>query len=271
MTEGGVYADSEFGRLRRAVVGHSENYYRLDLRETLRSEMGALREALRGAGVEVLDPTPLVNAPHICDQLTPRDLGVVIGDRLFVCQMREVRRRMEWRSLEPFLRAAGPAVVFLEDEAFIEGGDVLVHGRDVYVGLGERTTEAGIASLGKHIDGDYSVIPVRIDDMHLDLVLNIVGRRVALVNVPRVKKLPPSIVDSFDIVPVSEHDYQLMGVNALGIGDDRVLVARGCDDLARALGRRGLDVLPIPYTAVPQKGGGIRCSVLPLVRERACA
>ncbi|MCB2199466.1 hypothetical protein KQI63_08680 [bacterium] len=81
--------------------------------------------------------------------------------------------------------------ILLDDEASIEGGDVLVpDGENVIVGLGERTNDAGAEHLARYLFANTDVqrvikvtYPKRHEFMHLDTLLTFVDRQ-QLVTMP---------------------------------------------------------------------------------------
>src|SRR5262249_57849689 len=82
-------------------------------------------------------------------------------------------------ALDPFRRLAR-----LPPDKFLEGGDVLRVGRTLFVGLSDRTGEAGVRAL----DGllrplGYSVVPVRVTGcLHLKSAACAVDEETVLVN-----------------------------------------------------------------------------------------
>lgn len=104
--------------------------------------------ALRDAGLDVLELP--------ADEATPRcvyvgDIAVVCNGTALLCRPRSHVRRGEVPYMKSILqRDLGINVLEIADPAAtIEGGDVLFTGREFFVGLSERTNEAGALALAK--------------------------------------------------------------------------------------------------------------------------
>lgn len=141
-------------------------------------------------GIRVVEIAPASDLPL---QFNVRDAAVVIGSQLVLSRMVRVVR-----SREPDLLAAAlgvqPALALPVGR--LEGGDVMVTPSEVFVGLGERTDEAGYTSLSGLLAGDRTVTPIRLTDstLHLDVALNLLGLGLGVIHRPSILgDLPPSL------------------------------------------------------------------------------
>lgn len=117
--------------------------------------------------------TPLPEAPY---QVFTRD--VVIGglDRAILARPREPIRRQEVAAARRALERA--SIPFVESVGgFLEGGDVVVQGSEVFVGVGDRTERGAATWLGEWCAGRYElhVLEMKPGFLHLDMVFNVLG------------------------------------------------------------------------------------------------
>jgi N-dimethylarginine dimethylaminohydrolase len=213
-------------------------------------------------------------------QLFSRDAMIVIGEHVIdgslrlACRQRErfglraviqqmVQRGARWSSV-PF---GSPACV---DGPFLEGGDTLLNGREVYVGMsGCASDMAGIDWLQGLLGERYRVVPVAMKSnvLHLDCCLSLVKPGL-LIWCPEkfVDGLPVSLRD-WDKIAVSIDEANLLATNALVLEPGHAIVDA---DNARVIGelrRRKVEVIPIPFEAPISTGGGLRCAHHPLLRD----
>ena len=68
-------------------------------------------------------------------------------------------------------------IINVPSDIYLEGGDIVVDNKLVYVGISERATMDGVSFLRKVLGNDYSVIPLKLKPkfLHLDVVLVIYG------------------------------------------------------------------------------------------------
>ncbi|CAM9555610.1 unnamed protein product [Discosporangium mesarthrocarpum] len=85
-------------------------------------------------------------------------------------ETKAVREALESRRTLGCVRRAE----FEDPEAFCDGGDVLFTGRHMFVGLSERTNEAGVAALRKAFGPSLPVLPVQISGaLHLKSLVTV--------------------------------------------------------------------------------------------------
>jgi N-dimethylarginine dimethylaminohydrolase len=254
-------------------------------------QVDALAERVAREGVTVYRPERLRGTERTFlapngegAQLFPRDALIVVGDHVIEASLRLLCRQRERYGLRPHIQrlaAAGarwssvplgsPACV---DGPFLEGGDTLLNGHEVYVGMsGCASDMAGIDWLQALLGARYRVIPValRSDVLHLDCALGLVKPGL-LVWCPEklIDGLPRSLRD-WEAITVSRDESNRLATNGLILEAGRMIVDA---DNARVIGelrRRKVDVIPLPFDGPIRVGGGLRCAHHPLWRESALA
>lgn len=218
-------------------------------------------------------------------QLFPRDGMIVVADHVIDASLRLRCRQRERFGLRSIIQnlvtqrgarwssvpLGSPAAV---DGPFLEGGDVLLNGREIYVGMsGCASDMAGIDWLQALLGSGYRVIPValRSNVLHLDCALALIKRGL-LVWCPHklIDGLPMSLRD-WDKIEVSVEEATLLATNALVLEEGRVIVDADNRRVIGELKKRSIDVIPLAFDGPISTGGGLRCAHHPLLRESAPA
>lgn len=216
--------------------------------------------------VEIIPPVPGLPYQH-----ATRDLGVVINDIIVLSDPREKLRRIEARVAEPILQKYGLRIERLTPElGFVEGGDIVVDGRYLWVGLGARTDMRGAEFL-YHTFKNHEVIPLRFSPIytHLDTIFGVLGNGCALVHEPafeevslrRIREVYPTIIS------LSDTEQLNAGANVLCLGSDRVISIAENPSVNKQMVQLGFEVVTVPYSEVIKSGGSVRCDTFPVKRE----
>jgi dimethylargininase len=105
--------------------------------------------ALKEFGWETVEVPPADDCP---DAVFVEDTVVMYGDLAVLTRPGAEARRPETAATAETLTGLGYRVERIEAPATIDGGDVLKHGRVVWVGLGGRTNAEGAAALAAHLE-----------------------------------------------------------------------------------------------------------------------
>ena len=245
----GFGARHEWGKLREVVVGDAP--------------LGAL---LAREGVAVR-PVPSL--------LLPRDCMIVAGAHLIEGSLRRPERQAERFSLRAHAqemalrrRARWSAVPLGSpngaDGPYLEGGDVLLNGGEVYVGMSGRGSDmAGIDWLEALLGASPRVIPVamRSDVAHLQDVLALV-RPGLLICCPEklIDGLPMSL-RSWDAITISREEATTGAAQLVVLDEGRAVATTAHARVIGELRARRMDVMAIPFDA------GLRAAHLALWRE----
>ncbi|MFL8936801.1 dimethylarginine dimethylaminohydrolase family protein [Rossellomorea oryzaecorticis] len=201
------------------------------------------------------------------EQVFTRDIGFTVGRTLFISDMKMPVRQGEEIELRNWLSARGMSYIDLvEDET--EGGDVLVHGNTVYIGLSDRTTFEAVERIQSYLP-DYNVIPLPIheDILHLDCIFNIISDNEALIYREGLRGDDITRLSSqFDLIDVCREEQFTMGVNVLSIGNKKVISLPINKGVNKELRDRGFEVIEVEFDEIIKSGGSFRCCTLPLLR-----
>jgi N-dimethylarginine dimethylaminohydrolase len=241
--------------------------------EGLSNDISTFERALLKYGVEVFRPH---NIPEQ-DQIFSRDIGFVIGDTFVKANMKKENRRPEIKGITHLLEQM-EKVVHPPADATVEGGDVIVHNKYLFVGLGDRTNQAGVDFLKAQFGHQWEVIAfdMTVTDnpmtniLHLDCAFQPVGEKYAIIYEDGFQKRPDIIYDLFgaeNLIRVSGQEMYDMFPNIFSISPEVVVVDAAFTRLIGEFEKRGIQVEQVNYREVSKLGGLLRCSTLPLRRS----
>jgi N-dimethylarginine dimethylaminohydrolase len=154
--------------------------------------------------------------------------------------------------------------------AYLEGGDVFVLGKDIYVGVtGNASSPAGIQCLQAILGPEYQVHVVQLSKkfLHLDCVLATPRPGLAIVCREGFVEGLPRFLTGWHLIEVSAVEAETkLATNVLVLDEETTIVATETPSVARALTEAGQRVITTPFSAVFLFGGAFRCWHHPLIR-----
>ena len=219
-----------------------------------RTQHAAYEEALRVVGCTVERvPTP----PDLPDAVFIEDTALVFDEIAVITRPGAESRRAELPPVAEAL-AAHRKLVRMEPPATLDGGDVLVVDRHVFVGSSSRTNEAGVEQLRTILcPFGYAVeaVPV-LGCLHLKSAVTAIGGRTLLINRAWTRA---DAFRAYDLVDV--HPFEPAGANALRVGDQLIYPAE-FPRTAERLDRRDLKLHTVPASELAKAEGGVTCCSL---------
>jgi dimethylargininase len=221
-----------------------------------RAQHRAYEDLLRSLGCEV---RRLLAEPDRPDAVFVEDTAVVLDELAVITRPGAASRREEVRSVADTLALYRPLVA-LEDPATLDGGDVLVIGRSVFVGLSTRTNEEGVRQLAKALaPHGYEVRPLTVRScLHLKTAATRLGPGTVLLNPEWVDE---RAFDAFERIEVDPGEA--WAANALAVGGS-VVYAAAFPRTRERLARRGLDVREVDVSELAKAEGAVTCCSLVL-------
>ena len=280
-------SDSEYGLLRDVLLCPPDNFrwlatsvisrgtlagdrvYDPELAASQHREMVMAYEAA-GVRVHFLEPDR-----HLPYQVFARDSSVATPLGGIVTQPAQPWRRGEYAPVIRFYQEAGVPIHRMITAGSLEGGDVIiVEPGTLLIGNGEeRTQQAAAGQLGDWFQGlgwEVRIEPIPSHFVHIDVLVSILAPKLAAVCVEAASTgLVRWLRDrDFEILDVSVEDAFGLGVNAISLGDDRVISTQRSTRLNEQLRALGLTVHDPDLEMFTLGGGGAHCLAQPLRRER---
>jgi dimethylargininase len=147
----------------------------------------------------------------------------------------------------------------------VDGGDVLVVGRSVFVGLSTRTSAEGVAQLARILEPlGYAVQPLAVSScLHLKSAVTAPAPGTVLLNPDWVDARAFRAFERIDVDPAEP-----LGANALDAGGT-VLYAAAFPRTRERLERRGLAVRCTDLSELAKAEGAVTCCSLVIGTARA--
>jgi N-dimethylarginine dimethylaminohydrolase len=245
----------------------------------MQKEHDALVAALAREGAEVVT---VDGSPTDPKAMFTRDNGVIVPGGAIICRMGPVGarpgtgRRGEEAYVSRVIAGLGmPILRTIHGSGLFEGGSfALLNSTTAVAGLSFRQNEEAT----RQIEEVLAVLGIRLvrvplagHALHLDGQLVMVDEGLTLLNIQRTPYWFLDTLKEFKIRWVEVHHADNPRVlNCLAVRPGKVLLAiNNGDATAERLVDHGVEVVPLEYGECQKNGGGIHCSTLPLVRDRA--
>ncbi|RMH71203.1 MAG: hypothetical protein D6675_07280 [Gemmatimonadetes bacterium] len=198
-----------------------------------------------------------------------RDPAVTIGNTFVVGRLAKEQRTYETNGMIRTARGKKMVVLLDDAEAIIEGGDVIFIGdKKLAVGLGQRTTPAGLQRLQETFP-DYEFIGVVHQELHLDVLFTVLGEKTCLLDVTR---LPESFIErlkdeGYQMVIAEPSEQVTLGCNVVCLDNNKVIAVAENPITNQRLRDAGIEVIEVSMPNIIKNGGGPRCMTCPTFRE----
>jgi dimethylargininase len=208
--------------------------------------------------------TSLPCEPALPDSVFVEDTAIVLDQLAVITRPGAPSRRPETASVAAALAPWRP-LLHLGPQGTLDGGDVLVLGRRVFVGRSLRSDEAGHGQLRELLaPRGYTVVPVALRGcLHLKSAVTEVSPDRLLVNPEWVDRSAFAGLGIIEVDPAEPH-----AANALRIGETVVFPAAFERTRGRLAGA-GIGVVTVDVSELARAEGAVTCCSL--VFEAACA
>jgi dimethylargininase len=237
-------ADCELTHLEREPLDVAGAMAEHDAYETALAQLGA---AVRR----------LPSTPQLPDSVFVEDTAVVLDEVAVITRPGAASRRPETSSVEAVLAGHRP-LVHVRAPGTLDGGDVLVAGRHIYVGLSSRTSRDAMTQLADSLAVfGYEVIPVEFRGcLHLKSAVTRVADDLMLLNPDGVAADVFGGHRAVEVDPSEPH-----AANALALGGAVIHPRHHARTRAR-LEAAGLSVMPLGLEELAKAEAGVTCCSL---------
>jgi dimethylargininase len=217
-----------------------------------RRQHDAYVQALRRCGLEV-EVLPAVE--EFPDSTFVEDPAVPFEKVAVLCRPGASSRRGEVAAIEPALSAHFNHVATIAEPGQLDGGDVMVVERDVFVGLSGRTDEAGVAQLAAILTPHgYTVTGVRVEgSLHLKSDAAYLGNDDLVITGPLCDDPSFARYHRIELPEVESYAANCVRIN------DHVVLPDGFPKARGLLEARGYGVIVVDVSEFQKMDGGLSC------------
>jgi len=210
--------------------------------------------ALQRLGCEV---QVLPAEPDLPDSVFVEDTAIVLDELAVITRPGAASRRPETATIHATLAPYRP-IETIESPGTLDGGDVLVIGKDLFVGLSSRSNAAAITQLDRLLaPHGYSVTGVELSDcLHLKSAVSLVAPALLLINPAWVD---PDLFARWGQIEVDPREP--FAANAVSVGG-ALIYPLGFEGTQARLDRAGLEVVTVDTTELQKAEGGVTCCSL---------
>ncbi len=251
------------------------------LTKRLNEEQNDLITIFKKYNIEIIRPEivqPSIDEEIGLGQMYVRDPAFVIGNSVFLGNLFSPERRKEIRGFADFIEKTNPKNIYKLDStnkinnAFIEGGDVIIDYPYVFVGLSNIATNLeGIKWLQSKLGSTYKVIPLEFNDksiLHLDCIMTIIGEKKGIIHKNALKLPLPYPLNEYDFIEVDSKTRSELGTNVFVINPTTIVVQERHKKLQTDLINKGYKIEIIKFNMHSDLGGAFRCVTFPIRRTQ---
>lgn len=222
--------------------------------ETARAQHSAYTHALERLGCRIIQ---LPSDPHFPDSVFVEDTAVILPEAALITRPGAASRRGEVEGIAEALRPYRD-LIHIQEPATVDGGDVLVIGREIYVGMSTRTRPEAIAQMQETLsDFGYRITGVQLHDcLHLKSAVTVLAPGTVLLNPQWVDT---KAFESYERVEVSPAEP--FGANILMIAECGIYPTAFPETQAR-LEKRGVKMITVDVSEIAKAEGAVTCCSL---------
>jgi len=219
-----------------------------------RAEHSAYEAKLRELGCQV---TRLPTTDDLPDSVFIEDTAIVLDELAVITRPGAESRRPETSVVAEAVRSYRPVAAILEPGT-LDGGDVMLAGRQLFVGVGYRSNQAAVKQLRALVGSQgYTVESVVFEGcLHLKSAATVVADDLVLINPRWVDPQRFQPLKTIDIDPSEPY-----AANVLRVGDALVYSAEHVRTRKR-LEAAGLTVHTVPAGELAKAEGAVTCCSL---------
>jgi dimethylargininase len=215
---------------------------------------------LRECGVRVIELKGLGDFP---DSVFTQDPALLGTSRSVVGRFGEESRRGEEDALVKELARLEVKVGEIHrvlPPGTLEGGDIVVTDRGIFVGESRRSNSDGLNQLATFLRG-CKVVPIRTHMLHLLCGCSYLANRTMVICPDLVK---PEVFGDFRFVEIPEKEAY--ATDALYVGYGRVVIPKGCPTASKKLKEAGFEPVEVEMSEFYKGDGGVTCLSSPIYK-----
>ena len=222
--------------------------------EVARAQHHEYVNVLKALGCKVIELPAEADLP---DSVFVEDTAFILPEAAVITRPGADSRKPETESI---IRALSPHVKLfhVREPATVDGGDVLLLGKNIYIGLSSRSNQEAIAQLNALLREDgYTVTGVRMHDcLHLKSAVTRVDDKTLLINKGWVDM---HHFENFDLIEVDPAEP--FAANCLPIGDS-IIFPTSFPKTRAKLEENGHKVVTVDISELAKAEGAVTCCSL---------
>jgi len=255
------------------------------IEESLVNELNQFLKVFKKYNVEVLRPDNIKNL----NQVFSRDIAFVIDDKIIIPNIINERKE-EIDGVKSIIeKIDSKNIVILSEESSIEGGDIIVHDEDIFIGYSNnedfdkyqvaRTNEKAVLDIKdlfpkKNIfafELKKSDIDPKENALHLDCCFQPIGKGMAILYEGGFKnKSDITLLESYfgtnNLIRITKEEMYNMNSNVFSISENVIVSEKNFYRLNSILRESGFYIEEINFSEIAKMEGLLRCATLPLIR-----
>ncbi|MBX7172793.1 MAG: hypothetical protein K1X72_17620 [Pyrinomonadaceae bacterium] len=210
--------------------------------------------ALKSIGCEVVS---LPEMPDLPDSVFVEDTAVILDEAAIITNPGAASRRPEIDSIAEVLQKYRK-LIYINSPATVDGGDVLVVGKKIFVGLSSRSNIEAVAQMQNSLESyGYQVSGVEVTGcLHLKSAVTNVAENTLLINPNWVDK---NLFAGMDFIEIDESEP--FAANSLLVGE-KVIYPTGFPKTQKILEEKGIDLVLVDADELAKAEGAVTCCSL---------
>lgn len=222
--------------------------------EIARKQHQQYENALKSIGCEVIS---LPELPGLPDSVFVEDTAVILDEAAIITNPGAVSRRPETDSVAEVLQKYRQ-LIYIKPPATVDGGDVLVVGKKIYVGLSSRSNIEAVNQMQESLENfGYQVVGVEVTGcLHLKSAVTVVSTDTLLINPNWVDK---NLFAGMNFIEIDESES--FAANGLLI-DDKIIYPESFPKTAKKLQKNGVNLILVDADELAKAEGAVTCCSL---------
>jgi dimethylargininase len=211
-------------------------------------------KALATLGCQIVELPAETDLP---DSVFVEDTAFILPEVAVITRPGADSRKPEIESIIPALSSYRP-LVHVTEPATVDGGDVLVHGKNIYVGLSTRSTGSVIKQLQSLLDNyGYTIIGAEMQDcLHLKTAVTRVDDKTLLINKNWVS---PSYFQGYELIEIDPDEP--FAANCMPVGNG-IIYPTAFPKTRQRLEEKGFKVITVNVDELAKAEGAVTCCSL---------
>ena len=255
--------------------------------EDMVAEMDAFNKVFEKYDVKVYRPEVIENY----NQIFSRDIAFVIEDKLFKSNILPDREKEIDAIQHVIAQIDENKIIKTSNDVHFEGGDIMLWNNHIFIGtykgddyekfITARTNMKGVNfiknlfpnKIVKEFDLVKSNTIARENALHLDCCFQPVGKNKAIIHKEGFRDINDYhyLVNLFgmeNLFHITKDEMYQMFSNVFSISPEVVVSEKNFTRLNNWLRAQGFIVEEIPYAEISKQEGLLRCSTMPLIRDK---